>query len=203
MAATTYGRQFELMMAEICKEVYLKFTESASDDFDEFTDNFFSVSKDESSIVVDNIEVTHKPIVVKAKSSKTTKGKKDEKKKCKACTAKGAPCSKYAVSDEVFCSLHLKKSAPAPKKKEEEVASTSHSVEVTEKKKKCKACTAKGAPCSKYAVSDEVFCSLHLKKSAPSPKKKEEEETTAEDVTECEDDESDPTYVLEEEDFDE
>jgi hypothetical protein len=50
------------------------------------------------------------------------KAKSDAKPKCQALTAKGAPCSKYAVDGSTFCSVHemfptkAKGKAPAPAK---------------------------------------------------------------------------------------
>lgn len=84
----SFGRQFEFMMADICKDVFRKFNEGdGSIDFDSFVDSYF------------------KSPIVKPKLKKVD----PNKKKCESFTAKGTQCCKYAVNDNVFCSVHLKK----------------------------------------------------------------------------------------------
>ena len=120
----------------------------------------------------------------KATETKGKKSKEGGKPKCEGVTAKGTRCTKCAVEGEVLCSIHLKKKAGekaevAPKKKEakkskkEEAPEHTHEIGEKPEDEECEVC-------EKYG---DVF-----------------------EVPEYEEDKSengDPTYTLEEEDFDE
>lgn len=124
---------------------------------------------------------------------KATKGK--GKPKCEGVTAKGTQCSKCAIEGEVFCSVHLKKKdaeassegtvvktkAPAKKKASKKEEAPVHTHEIGEEpEKECEVC-------EKYGDVFEV------------PEYEEYNEMPIEEDNE----DKDPSWGLEEEDFDE
>ena len=152
MASTMYGKQFEALMAEVCRDFGAKLVKSwdqsaSKDEVKDFVAeavaNFFSLEP----VVEDEVEVEVE----------------SPKKKKKAAVKKGKA---VAVDVEVVVENPAKKKggkkksedkaeAEAPAKKGKAVASKG--------KPKCEAVTAKGAPCSKCAVEGDVFCNIHMK----------------------------------------
>ncbi len=73
--------------------------------------------------------------------------KPHEKQKCKACTAKGIQCSKYALEGDVYCSVHLKKECVKIEKKKKTTSSKKlykHTHGLTSPVKNCKLCSTHG-----------------------------------------------------------
>lgn len=127
------------------------------------------------------------------------KGKGATKKpKCQATTAKGTPCSKCASDGEVFCSVHLAKESTATAAKTKKTAAAAAAVSVTAtvaKKKKA------AAPKHTHGLTSPVpdtGCDLCETHGMPFEIPAYEEEEDPELV-----EKHDPTYTLEEEDFDE
>ena len=108
---------------------------------EEFTKRYFGLPVEIKTPV--GVKVTKKtPVAAAAPRKKGANGKE----KCTAITAKGTKCSKCAVKDEVFCSIHLKSKpakqaapAPAPKK-----VVPVHNHTVTRTDKDCNLCETHG-----------------------------------------------------------
>ena len=115
------------------------------------------------------------PVVAKGKAAKG-KGKP----KCQATTAKGTPCSKCACDGSPFCSVHIKSSAPKKAKEGAAVASSSKAKKVV--------------PKHTHGITSPVpdsGCDLCETHGMPF------------EIPTYEEEEEDPTFTLEEEDFDE
>ena len=147
MATTTnYGVQFEALMSEVCRDFGYKLVKSweldrgtpldkaeIRDFVGEAVKNFFKSAPEpeaEAEAVVESPPPSPKkkkaPVAKKAKKKAAAepepepepetppakkapvakKGKAGAKPKCQAVTAKGTPCSKCAVENSPFCSIH-------------------------------------------------------------------------------------------------
>lgn len=147
----------------------------------------FSEGDEEETIVVE------KPSA-KGKATKG-KGKATAKPKCQATTAKGTPCSKFACAGEPFCSVHLAAATTTSSKKKK--SATTEEGETSVKKTTKKA--AKVVPKHTHGLTSPVpdsGCDLCETHGAPF-------EIPEYETDEIEEEKDDPTYVLEEEDFDE
>jgi hypothetical protein len=138
-------------------------------------------------------------VVIKKPKGKATKGKGKAaaKPKCEATTAKGTPCSKCAIDGEVFCSVHLAASSSSKAKKgtDDAVASSSKSKKTSAKKK------AEPPKHTHGLTSPAPDTGCDLCETHGKPFEIPEYEAEGEDPEL--DDPTDPTYTLEEEDFDE
>ena len=225
--SSSYGRQFELMMTEISadlvkglfKERGIEFEESDMD----FIRGFFNTPTVSVSVSVEKVpdaDVTKKkakgpkgkggkgivrapdqdqeelePAVVAPK----TKAKGATKPKCQATTAKGTPCSKCASEGEVFCSVHLASSSSSKSSKKK----SGGEKEATATKKK-KPTVSAPAPKHTHGLTSPVpdtgcdLCETHgMPFEIPEYEEEEDPELGGDD------EKHDPTYALEEEDFDE
>lgn len=124
------------------------------------------------------------------------KGKAATKAKCQATTAKGTPCSKFACTGEPFCSVHLAAADPAKKDKKKKTSGEGESSAASKKKK-----AVKVVPKHTHGLTSpapDSGCDLCETHGAPF----EIPEYESDEIVE-EEERADPTYVLEEEDFDE
>jgi len=154
--STTFGQQFEAMMAEAAAKAIQEYlTLGSPPDILAFTRSFFSVPQTQE---------------VSAKPTEKPKEPKEKAKKCSARTVKGKACSKCAKKGEVFCASHL------PNRAELEPSDAKTEEEKTVKAKKCCAMTAKGARCSKNAKEGCDKCAIHSKDKV---EKKETKKTEA------------------------
>lgn len=205
-AETMFGKQFEALMAEVCRDFGAKLLKSWETDngvpldkeevasfVEEAVVNFFKMKKPEPDVV--------DPVPPKKK--RAPKGKAvavaspvPPKKKGKAGKGGGGISRDYEAEITV-----------EPPKKGKGKAGKGMG------KPKCQALTAKGTSCSKCAVDGGPFCGVHMKskethKSKSSEKEKEKEtevvkETEAEVEYVMSEEEGDPSYELDEDDFDE
>lgn len=225
MATSSYGRQFELMMTEISsdlvkglfKERGIEFEESDMD----FIRNFFNAPS--AAVVSVSVEKVVVPVPKKSKGGKggkginrgrgvvvespdldpelepaviikpKGKGKAGAKPKCQATTAKGTPCSKCASDGEIFCSVHLTAAATSTKKNKakKDSGEGSSSSSAT---KKGSITPKKMVPKHTHGLTSPVpdtGCDLCETHGMPF------------EIPEYEEERDDPTYTLEEEDFDE
>ncbi len=171
--ATSYGRQFELMMTEISadlvkglfKERGIEFEESDMD----FIRGFFNTPPPPNvsvSVSVEKVVPVEEEVVTK-KSKGKVKGPKGPKGKGgKGIAREMTPPVVESPDQDPEFSDPAPVPAPAPPKGKGAT-----------KKPKCQATTAKGTPCSKCASEGEVFCSVHLASSSKSSSKKKEEAT--------------------------
>ncbi len=133
----------------------------------------------------------------KKPKGKATKGKATAKAKCQATTAKGTPCSKFACAGEPFCSVHLSAATTTTSSKKKKSATTTEEGETSVKKTTKKA--AKVVPKHTHGLTSPVpdsGCDLCETHGAPF-------EIPEYETDEIEEENDDPTYILEEEDFDE
>jgi hypothetical protein len=257
MAATMYGKQFEMLMAEVCREFgakLIKSWEAESDlpldkseirDFvEEAVATFFKVAEVESEVKVVSPKKKRGGKVAKEPEPDSPVGLDDDiykpkfvaKAKAKRVVAK----AKKAESPKPVAKGKGKAKVEEEEEKEKEKEERATEVKAKGKaakgkgKPKCEAMTAKGTRCSKCAVEGGVFCAVHVKSKEDKPKKeakkKEEKKevkhthgltSPAGDCELCEmhgeafempeyevmgseegSEAGDPTYELEEEDFD-
>ena len=188
------------------------------------------VSDNEAEITVESPKkksrATKKTEEVAARKKVTKKSKGGEKEKCKAVTAKGAPCSKNAVEGCEFCSVHRDKGVPLEKAKGKggAKAPAKKTKAKVVKKKESKPESAKHAGTHGVDEIDEEGCELcashggpfelpeYEAEKAPSVAEEDEEDNSNE-LDNSKELEDDPDYEvtggsrsdggLSEEDFDE
>lgn len=159
--ASRYSAQFDIMVREMCREFGTKLIKSwdadaPKDEIVEFVAeavrNFFGGGEPEpepepikssgkgkggkglkrcDALVAEPEPESPPPPAKKAKG----KGKAPAKPKCQATTAKGTKCTKCAVGDGPFCSVHIKKTA--------ETTMTNETGETSSKKTKKKVSASK------------------------------------------------------------
>ena len=147
--ATSYGRQFELMMIEM--NIDITRTVLAKRGI-EMTDDDIQVIKEQLNGEPTEISITPNPTVTKPKSKGKGKGKG------KASPPPDSP-SGFGSDEDAVAVESLKVMKLGAKKKGKTA------------KPKCEATTAKGTPCSKCAIDGEIFCSVHIKKESGSTEK--------------------------------
>lgn len=138
--ASRYSAQFDIMVREMCREFGTKLIKSwdadaPKDEIAEFVDeavrNFFGGGEEPESepikfkssgkggkglkrcdALVAESEPEPEPESPPPPAKKAkAKGKAPAKPKCQATTAKGTKCTKCAIDDGPFCSVHIKKTA--------------------------------------------------------------------------------------------
>jgi len=167
---------FTVAFAEDLKAALLK---NPDLDIAEFTKPYFGIPASLPAIVAN---VSQKPVEKKAPPKK---GGGSSKPMCTATTAKGTQCTKCAVQDGPFCSIHLKKSGAAPVEKKEK---TKKPVKVIPKHNH--------APGKKNGDEACELCDSHGDITEPKATTFVMEEEEEEDDTK-----GDPDFALTEDDF--
>lgn len=164
-----YGKQFEALMAEVCRDFGYKLVKSWESDrglpldkaeirdfVAEAVTTFFSIEP----------EAEGKSVDLESESEAVMK----EKPKKKRASVKKTKGKSVDVEVEVVVEKPAKKKGgkkkaedKAEEREERETALMAKGKTKVKGKPKCEAVTAKGAPCSKCAVEGEVFCNIHMK----------------------------------------
>lgn len=209
----------------------------------EALETYFKTSKATATVTVSRVAapVSKEPKEPKGKATKKEqgessgngkagKGGKPAKPKCQAVTSKGTPCSKCALENEPFCSVHLKNknnktettvvvgessstTTTTKKTKGKGGKGISRGVEHSKKKhnhgltspviEKCEVCEESGKP---FEIPEYEAAAAVADRTEAALDKKDDEMITAHDLLFGNDDDDvdeDPDYSLEEEDFDE
>jgi hypothetical protein len=190
--ATMYGKQFEMLMAEVCRDFGAKLVKSwdtsaskseVRDFVEEAVATFFKVAEPEPE---ESVVVSPKAKKAKAKKESWASECEEEeetvmsppKAKAKRAVVKGKGKGKVTeVAVVVSPKPVAKGKAKAKVVGEEEKEERATDIPVAKgkakgkAKPKCEALTAKGTRCSKCAVEGGVFCAVHVKSKEEKPKK--------------------------------
>ncbi len=206
MAAAQYREQFEALMVEVCRDFGSKLIKSwdsnaPKDEICEFVEeavkNFFIVAKKKRGGKTKADPPVAVAVVVESPSGLTDIEEEAPKKKAPVTKKKKKGKGGYGIYKKAEASRVVTEPEPKTEKKS---------------KPKCQAVTAKGTPCSKCALDGGIFCAVHVKSKEDKPKKKSSVKEVVElceshgdevELPDTDNDAKDPTYELEEEDFDE